>query len=88
MVIPQEPPKNLPCAFPMSDFQVESGNPVSAGVCEGPKAETFASADYADDLEFGTHKMAPRPAMRPAFEETKPQALADIAKMLRNANRA
>lgn len=52
------------------------------------QAETFASADYADDLEFGTSKMAPRPAMRPAFEETKSQALADIAKMLRDANRA
>lgn len=51
------------------------------------KAETFASASYADALEFGTHKMAPRPAMKPAFDETKDQVVQDIANALRSHNR-
>ena len=48
------------------------------------QAEAFVSAGHAEELEFGTHKMAPRPALRPAFEETKQQATADIAKALRD----
>lgn len=51
------------------------------------QAETFASAAYADALEFGTHKMAPRPAMKPAFDETKERAVQDIAMALRGHNR-
>lgn len=51
------------------------------------QAETFASAAYADALEFGTHKMAPRPAMKPAFDATKEQAVQDIAAALRSYNR-
>lgn len=47
------------------------------------RAEAWASMDYADDLEFGTSKMAPRPAMQPAFDETKQQAVDDIVKALR-----
>lgn len=49
------------------------------------QAEAFSSASYADDLEFGTHKMAPRPAMGPAFEKTKAQAIADVRDALRKA---
>lgn len=47
------------------------------------RAETFASASYAEALEFGTHKMAPRPAMGPAFEETKERVMQDIVDALR-----
>lgn len=51
------------------------------------QAEAFASASYADALEFGTHKMAPRPAMKPAFDGTKEQVVQDIASALRRHNR-
>ena len=49
------------------------------------QAEAFSSAAYAEDLEFGTHKMAPRPAMGPAFEQTKAQAITDVREALRKA---
>ena len=49
------------------------------------QAEAFSSASYADALEFGTHKMAPRPAMGPAFDQTKAQAIADVRDALRKA---
>lgn len=49
------------------------------------QAEAFSSASYADDLEFGTHKMAPRPAMGPAFDQTKAQAIADVREAIRKA---
>lgn len=49
------------------------------------QAEAFSSASYADDLEFGTHKMAPRPAMGPAFDQTKAQAIADVRDAIRKA---
>ena len=47
------------------------------------QTETYASASHADDLEYGTAKMAPRPAMKPAFDETKQQAVEDIKAALR-----
>lgn len=49
------------------------------------QAEAFSSASYADDLEFGTHKKAPRPAMGPAFEQTKAQVIKDVRDALRKA---
>ena len=49
------------------------------------QAEAFSSASYADALEFGTHKMAPRPAMGPAYEQTKAQAIEDVRDALRKA---
>ena len=49
------------------------------------QAEAFSSASYADALEFGTHKMAPRPAMGPAFDQTKAQAIEDVRDALRKA---
>ena len=49
------------------------------------QAEAFSSASYADDLEFGTHKMAPRPAMGPAVDQTKAQAIEDVRDALRKA---
>lgn len=59
------------------------------------QAEAFSSASYADylefgtqsadDLEFGTHKMAPRPAMGPAFDQTKAQAIKDVRDALKKA---
>ena len=44
--------------------------------------ETTVEAEYAAFLEYGTHKMAPRPALRPAFNEMKPHILANIRKAL------
>lgn len=58
-------------------------NSTGAGSDGRNRAEAWASADYANDLEFGTAKMAPRPAMQPAFDETKQQALDGIARALR-----
>lgn len=58
-------------------------NSTGAGSDGRNRAEAWASMDYADDLEFGTSKMAPRPAMQPAFDETKQQAVDDIVKALR-----
>ena len=49
------------------------------------QAEAFSSASYADDLEFGTLKMAPRPAMGPAFEQAKAQVIKDVRDALRKA---
>ena len=49
------------------------------------QAEAFSSASYADALEFGTHKMAPRPAMGPAFDQVKAQAIEDVRDALRRA---
>ena len=49
------------------------------------QAEAFSSASYADALEFGTHKMAPRPAMGPAFDQTKAQVIKDVRDALRKA---
>ena len=49
------------------------------------QAEAFSSASYADDLEFGTHKMAPRPAMGPAFDQTKAQVIKDVRDALKKA---
>ena len=49
------------------------------------QAEAFSSASYADALEFGTHKMAPRPAMGPAFDQTKAQAIEEVREALRKA---
>lgn len=50
-------------------------------------AEVFASASYAEALEFGTHKMAPRPAMKPAFDATKERVVEDVANALRRQTR-
>lgn len=58
----------------------------STGVTSERKnqAETFASAAHAEALEYGTHKMAPRPAMQPAFENTKAHVLKDLAQAMRD----
>lgn len=38
----------------------------------GLSAIVFVNADYGMHLEFGTHKMAPRPFLRPAFDRAAP----------------
>lgn len=42
------------------------------------RAIAYSEAQHATPLEFGTLKMAARPALRPAFKETKEQVMADI----------
>lgn len=51
------------------------------------QAEAFATASYAEDLEFGTEKMAPRPAMGPAFDETRASVTAEVADEIRRQTR-
>lgn len=47
------------------------------------QAEVFATASYADDLEFGTEKMAPRPAMGPAYDATREAVLAEVKEAIK-----
>lgn len=51
------------------------------------EAEAFDTADYAEDLEFGTEKMAPRPAMGPAFEKTKGDVIREVKDAIKRHHR-
>lgn len=42
-------------------------------VVEELSATVGTNTEYAPYLEFGTHRMAPRPFMGPAFERAKPE---------------
>ncbi|RJL08415.1 hypothetical protein [Paracoccus siganidrum] len=80
------PRREVTVSAPGSAPNTDTGdlvNNTGAGSFRRNQAEAWSSMGYADDLEFGTHKMAPRPAMQPAFDETKQQALNDIAAALR-----
>lgn len=48
------------------------------------KTETYVEAQYAAHLEFGTDKMAPRPALGPSFDEMRPFILKNVAKALKD----
>lgn len=74
---------SLPGQAPNTDSGRLVGSAGSA-VTGRNQAETFVEADYASMLEFGTDKMAPRPALGPAFDEMRPFILKNIAKALKD----
>lgn len=47
------------------------------------EAETFVTSDHAVALEYGTNKMAARPALRPAYAEKKEAILSDLRAALK-----
>lgn len=51
------------------------------------QTETSVEAEYASMLEFGTDKMAPRPALGPAFDDLRPDIVRNLAKALKDGNR-
>lgn len=57
-----------------------------ATTIEGDAAETTAqigpTTEYAIYLEFGTYRMAPRPFLRPALAEVKPQFVEAVQQTL------
>lgn len=80
------PRRNVTVSAPGAAPNTDTGDLVGSTGTAIPRrnqAEAFASAAYADDLEYGTAKMAARPAMQPAFDETKEQAVKDIKAALR-----
>lgn len=74
---------SLPGHAPNTDTGRLVGSAQSA-VVDRNKTETSVSAEYAAPLEFGTDKMAPRPALGPAFEEMRPYILKNIRKALKD----
>jgi HK97 gp10 family phage protein len=48
---------------------------------EGDSIEIVSEADYSIFNEYGTYKMAARPYMRPALDESKPEVEKLIGKM-------
>ena len=57
---------------------------VTTRVVRTNQVELSVEAAYAGWLEFGTDKMAPRPALVPASEYIKPFVLANLRKAYRN----
>lgn len=57
---------------------------VSSRVVRKNVTETSVEAEYGVPLEYGTDKMAPRPALRPAFNEMKPHILNNLRKALKD----
>ena len=51
---------------------------------ERNRTETSVEAAYGAFLEFGTDKMAPRPALGPSFDYLKPFVLQNLAKALKD----
>ena len=79
-------PEHVP-SLPGQPPNTDTGNLVgSAGsrVVQRNVTETHVEAKYAAPLEFGTHKMAPRPALGPSFEEMKPHILNNLRKALKD----
>lgn len=50
--------------------------------------EVSSNAPYAAPLEFGTSRMAERPYMRPARDETKPEVIRLVTEALDRADRS
>lgn len=48
------------------------------------QAQTASEAGYAEDLEFGTSKMAARPYMRPATQNKRSEVVEDVANTINN----
>ena len=71
---------------PATDTGKLQGNVITKHGQEGGKFASFvvSQMDYADDLEFGTSKMEPRPAMLPALKDETPVFEKRLAAMLKN----
>lgn len=74
---------SLPGQAPNTDTGLLVGSAGSTSTGRN-RAETYVEAQYAEWLEFGTDKMAPRPALGPAFDEMRPFILKNIRKALKD----
>ena len=74
---------SLPGQAPNTDTGRLVGS-VGSQVIKKNIVETFVEAEYAAWLEFGTDKMAPRPALGPSFDEMRPHILTNLAKALKD----
>lgn len=72
---------SLPGEAPNTDTGRLVGS-ASSEVIGRNQTATSVEVGYASMLEFGTDKMAPRPALGPAFDEMRPHILKNIAKAM------
>lgn len=74
---------SLPGQAPNTDTGRLVGS-VQAAAIGRNVAETSVEAEYAAMLEFGTDKMAPRPALVPTFNRFKPSIAKNIRRALKD----
>lgn len=80
-------PRTVIAAAPGNPPNTDTGSlvgSVTTRVVRTNQVELSVEAAYAGWLEFGTDKMAPRPALVPASEYIKPFVLANLRKAYRN----
>lgn len=80
------PRREVRVSFPGQAPNTDTGNLVASSGVQSEhrnQAEVFDTAEYAEDLEFGTEKMAPRPAMGPAYDATRDDVLAEVVRAIK-----